>query len=341
MKKTVVFLILPFLLFMLSSCYYKALENDEEIILAENPTKSLIFLENEYGYGEATRFIIKTSNKGNIYIKEGKLYKEDFNYKNIVENESAILLNNINGELFYLNSNGLQGIKYDEENITDISYNYACDGFGEVIRQIGTSNYVNLFNNENNVILQNVPNENILYVESSLDHIDDKVKQTIIKKNIYVYSQNNNIYLYKKIQSKTIINSTGEENIEDSEQTINLINLKEIKKVFVLDGIDYSYTVILTTNNDIISVNNTTQTIIQTDVYDNILTFNRADKYIYLIENDIIYLLDYNLNVINSYDFDYQIIGSSWFKERELSHIKIALLKNKNEIIIKRIDLPK
>ena len=111
--------------------------------------------------------------------------------------------------------------------------------------------------------------------------------------------------------------------------------------MFVLDGIDYSYTVILTTNNDIISVNNTTQTIIQTNAYDNILTFNRADKYIYLIENDIIYLLDYNLNVINSYDFDYQIIGSSWFKERELSHIKIALLKNKNEIIIKRIDLPK
>ena len=71
------------------------------------------------------------------------------------------------------------------------------------------------------------------------------------------------------------------------------------------------------------------------------MTYNRADKYIYIIENNKIILLDCELNVIYEREFQEQIIGSSWFKERELSHIKIALLNNENEIIIERIDLPK
>lgn len=341
MKKIITFLILPLMFFVLTSCYYNTLENNEEIVLAENPTKTLLFLENEYGYGEATRFVTKTIKDGKVFIKEGKLYKEDFKYKNIIENESAVLLNNINCELFYMNDNGLQGIKYDEETIMDISYNYAQNGFGEVIKQIGTYNYVNLFNTEDNKIIDDVNNEYILYVENSIDFIEDKIQKVVVKKNIYVYSQNNEIYLYKKIQTKTIINQTNEETLSENEQNIKLISLNNIKKVIVFDGIDYSYTIILTSNNDIISVNNNTLITNQTGAFNNVLTFNRADKYLYLIDYDVIYLLDLELNVLDSYSFDYQIIGSSWFKERELSHIKIALLKDNNEIIIERIDLPK
>ena len=147
--------------------------------------------------------------------------------------------------------------------------------------------------------------------------------------------------MYKKIQNKTINNQTNEEILSENEQNIKLIGLNNIKKVIVFDGINYSYTIILTSNNDIISVDNNTLTTNQTGAFNNVLTFNRVDKYLYLIDYDVVYLLDLDLNVLNSYSFDYQIIGSSWFKERELSHIKIALLKNNNEIIIERIDLPK
>ena len=343
MRKKFSFLFFLMLIILINGCYYASLDNNESIIIADNPTKSLLFLENEYGYGESTRFIIKTNNNGVINIKEGKMYKEDFSYKNIMENPDAILLSNINGELFYKNINGLQGIKYLNENdlITDISYNYAQNGFGEVIKQIGTLNYINLFNNGENKIISNVLNENILYVENSINSIEDKKNIEVIKKQICIYKQNNEVYLLKKVNTKNINVDSNEENIVESEQNIKLIDVDNIKKIILIDNKEYSYTLILRNNNEIISINNNDVSINKIKIFSNILTYNRADKYIYIIENNKIILLDCELNVIYEREFQKQIIGSSWFKERELSHIKIALLNNENEIIIERIDLPK
>lgn len=341
MKKIVVLFLLPFLLFILSSCYYKELDSDESILMSDNPTKSLLFLENKYGYGEANKFIVKTSNDGKIYIKEGKIYKDELTYMKILEDRNATLIDNINGTLFFVDENGLQGIHYNEEVEIDIPYNYLLNGFNELVKYVGKDLYISLFDNDNNRILKDVLNDNLLYAEEKIESVDNREYTNVIKKDIFIYTNNDEI-IYERHQCTKVFNQLDVEISSEESVSKKVIDSNiNIKKVIVNESIDSSYTYILTNNNEIIVINNNDLNQKNNRKFTQIQTFKQVDKYIYVIENNTVFVLDSSLNELIKMSFDRQIIGSSWFKEREISYIKIALLEDNNTVILDRIDFPK
>ena len=100
MRKYIYFLLLFLILIVINGCYYKELSETDSIVLAENETMSVIFLLNEYGYGESNRFVTKVNNGEKISICEAKLYKGNLNYKDIIDDNDYVLHNYINNILF-------------------------------------------------------------------------------------------------------------------------------------------------------------------------------------------------------------------------------------------------
>ena len=137
MKKYLLFIIISISLLLTSCVYYKPLADDEQVIIANNPTKSIVFLTNNDGYSTSNRFILQTLNDDEQFIKEAKLYKGHFEYYEISKGNDYNILNDYNGLIFYLNDSGLQGLTYEDDS-TDIAYNYKLDGFNELIKYMHT-----------------------------------------------------------------------------------------------------------------------------------------------------------------------------------------------------------
>ncbi len=338
MKKSINILLLVLFLFLVSSCMYKELSTDEEIMIAENPVMSVLFLQNKNGYGESNRFIVKIKSNDNLEIREGKLYKNTLNYIKLIEDRNVKLVNYLNNYVFFNDENGLQGIKFTNEEVeNDISYNYLQNGFGEIIYHIGTDEFISLFDTEEHKIIEESQNSNLLFVETSIE-IDNNNKQSL-KKNIYVYYLNGELYFQRDVEIKE--NEDEINNYATSKKHTNkkISDINNIKKVIVLDTISNSSTIVLTENNDIYSINNETNVVQVLDTFTNILKFERVGNYFYLVENNVVYIYDYNLKLIKSVEYEKPIIGISWYKEREISYIKVAILEGKNNIILERINL--
>lgn len=342
MKKYSCFLLLLFLILMLDGCYYKELTDNESIVLANNEARSVIFLLNEYGYGESNRFITKVNDGDKITIREGKLYKGELNFKTIIDDSNYILNNYIDNIVFYTNTHGLQGATYDEELISDASYNYLQNGYNELIINYGNTNhFISLFDNSDNRIIPETKNKNILFAGSFIDSKTSNKITNVYKSSVFLYSINDKIYLKKNAQNKIFNDITGEESIENINFNNEIATINNIKKAVIIDNLDTSITIIQCCNNIIYVVDNTTFEVKEIRKFTNISTIDRLDNYFYIIENNIIYIYNDKFREIEKVKFDSKIIGSAWYKEVDISYLKLALLSDDNHIILDRVDIVK
>lgn len=339
MKKSIYILLLLLFLVTINGCYYKTLTSNESVVLADNETMSVIFLQNEYGYGESNRFITKIIDGNSITIREGKLYKGELNYKTIIEDRDCVLHNYINNVVFYSDQNGLQGATFDEELINDFSYNYLQNDFGELVYYYGTNKFVSLFDTDDEKIDSSIENKNIIYVSSILDSQTNNKISTVYKSDVIIYKINDEIYIKKANQTKIIDENTGSETINNSSINTYLTSISNIKEALVIDYFGVSKTIILTYDNTIYSIDNNTLEIKTLKKFNNISTFNKVENYFYIVENNAIYVYNHLLKEIKKVEFDEKILGSLWFKEVDISYIKIALLDKNNHIIFDRVDL--
>lgn len=344
MKKYICFILL-FISFLLTSCVsYKDLAEDEIIIINKtNPVQSIIFLTNDYGYSTSTKFILKTQIEDTVYLKEAKMYKEGFTYLELSENHNVELLNYINELILYNNDSGLQGITLLDNTINnDISYSYKTDGFGQVIQYIGQNRYINVL--DDTPIIDGVINNDIYYAAEKEETVKHNVENytDVFQKNIFVYEKNSEIYINRTVIKKHIEKKNSDNPIFTT-VGINkkILNTVEIKKVQVIDFEEESYTILLSQNNIIYIINNINLNTISINDYQNILAFGATDKHFYFVNDNTLYVYDYNYNLYFSKTFDAPIVGISWFKLRENSSIKIALLSNNSLIETYEVDLPK
>lgn len=344
MKKYVCFILLVISLFLTSCASYKDLLEDEEIVINEsNPTQSIVFLTNENGYSVSTRFIVKTKVEDKIYLKEAKMYKEGFTYLQFSDSHNVNLLNNINDIVFYENESGLQGLTFQEDNVTsDISYSYKTDGFGQIIPYIGHKEFINVLDSKQ--LVEGVNNNNLYYAGTLEETVKHNVENytDVFQKNIFIYEDNNEIYIDRQVTKKHIEKKDNDNPTFTSEHfNKKILNKVDIKKVQIIDYEEESYTVVLTENDIIYIINNITLKTISVSNYNNILAFGVADKHIYFVTNNTLYVVDKAFNEYNTIVFDAPIIGISWFKIREISTIKVATLNGKNSVEMFEIELPR
>lgn len=340
MRKYIYILLLSFIFILANGCYYKELSDSDSVVLAENETMSVVFLLNEYGYGESNRFVTKVSNGSNISVCEGKLYKNSLNYKDIIVDNNYSLHNYINNILFYTSENGLQGANFEEELISDAPYNYLQNGYGELILNIGNDDpYISLFDNSNNNLISNIDNKHIIYVSHNLDTMELNNVSTVYKSNVYLYQINDIVYLKKDYQSNSFNENTGNQESKSNSIEVEIAEISNIKKGFIIDSISSSFTIIQTYDNVIYAINNNTLELKTIKKFNNIATVNRVDNYFYIIENNIVYIYNDHLNEVKKINFEDKIIGSAWYKEVNSSYIKLALLSSENKIILDRINI--
>ncbi len=341
MKKVSVLLLLLISLLLYSCTTYKSLKGDEQIVLSDNPTKSLVFLLNENGYSVSTKFIVKTRSGGNYYLKEGIKYKEDYSFYQISACDNIRLVNDINNCIYYTNASGLQGLTYMDGDINDIPYNYKTDGFGDLMLYYGTNNIITLFNNDNSYI-QGIDNQKIVYIANLTEKIKNNEEDytDIVKKTICLYQEENTLYIYKEVTINRTHKKTGvEEEFHETRKALLMEGL-EIKKAFAIDYESVSKSVVLTTDNKIYIIDNNSCEYILNEEFDEILTFNKADRYFYLIDHNTVYVYDVAGQLYQSIEYTTPIIGSSWFNTSNLNSIRVASLQGEASIKINEISLP-
>ena len=340
MRKYIYFLLLFLVLILSHGCYYKELSETDSIVLAENETMSVMFLLNEYGYGESNRFVTKVDNGEKVSICEGKLYKGNLNYKEIIDDNEYVLHNYINNILFYSNENGLQGATFDEELVSDAPYNYLLNGYKELILNYGNSNpFISLFDNTNSNIVKDVDNKNIIYASNKLDSQDKNSITTVYKSLVILYKIEDKIYLKKDFQKNTINDNEVNNEVDAGSINIEICSVSNIKKGFVIDNLSTSITIIQTFDNVIYVINNNTLELKIIKKFSNISSINLIDKWFYVIENNIIYIYNDKIKQVKMVTLEDKIIGSAWYKEVDNSYIKLALLDKNNNVILDRIDI--
>ena len=341
MKRISVIILLLISLLLYSCATYKALSTDEAIVLASNPTKSISFLINENGYSVSTKFIVQTQSGDKYYLKEGIKYKEDYSYYTITECDNINLVSDLNNCIYYTNNSGLQGITYQDGNISDISYNYKLDGFGDLMLYYGTNNIISLFNNDIDYIY-GIHNQDIVYIAN----LTEKNKNTledytdILKKTICLYQNGNTLSFKKETHTTRTYKKTGEVEEYSDEVSCDLIMGVSIKKAFVIDYETVSKSVILSTDNIIYMIDNNTLEITVNEQFNNILTFNKADRYYYLIDHNTVYVYDSSNQLYQMIEYAQPIIGSSWFNASNLQSIRVVTLTSATTIKINEISLP-
>lgn len=338
MKKLITIVFSLLILFVLVGCSYKELDDTEQIVIFDNNIQSFIFDRTEHGYNNSVSFYVVTTNKENTYIKQGKIYNDKYTYFKLVEDRDFKLYNAVNGQLFFADENGLQSVvNYDNETI-DHSVSYVRNGFGEVIQYIGTPNFINTITTQENQIKENVDNNDIKYVGLLTETFEVNDVENVIKKDFIISYFDNTLYIDKQETIK-LIDKSGNQTLNEHIINHQIHGEYDIKKAIVIDFLNYSKTILLLNNSEIVLIDNYNLSVNIYNNHSNISYFESVNTHFYVIENNTIFVYDVNFNLVLEQKYDDLIIGSAWLKERSDDFIRVATMAENKEITLHKIPI--
>lgn len=326
MKKVIYALTACIFLFLCHGCYYKVL-NNESIVISPNNIQTVIFVENEDGYSDSMRYIVKTVTDDNMYVSEGKYYNNEYVYMRITQDRNFDILSCISNIIYMRNEAGLQTINYREKKnwyddivISDLPTAFRINGFNEVIKIKNESTFTGKFAGS---IQTSTTLSQTLDTEGDNTHL--------IRGKYYAYVHERAICYYELVQAKVVDyrGSTIDEYLVTPELDVTLLeNIDAIKLILYVDEVKKNL-YIVTDSNQIINYNLIEGTQNQINFTKKILAVKKFEDKIVVVTDEQIQIFNSNLDLINNIWTSKPVLGITWYNDGDTSSIKYALQNGK------------
>lgn len=346
-KKVSLFLLFLLFTILLNSCIFKEMDSVNQIVIAEKPYKTIVFVKSTDGSSNKVNFLVKVKDGDNTYLEEGKMHNGNFVYKKIMEDRNFEVLNLYDNSIFLRNDDGLQEIVYEFRSsyyknnvLSDMLVFLKTDGFDEVIKGQNTNQYLELINNTEERVVSNVENGSVWAIGTYKNKTVNATGTIYDKKQYYVYEDNDNLLVSETKQIYQLSKSTNGETYTDELENVNSVNTiledcYQIKKVVLATWLDKTYIYIIDYNENIFCYDPYAKTMSMTSAYMNIDEIAQFEDKIYLLIDNKIIILDHNFKEIATCcpNNNETILGLTWYKDYTNSNLLYMYIKG-DELIL-------
>lgn len=345
----IVFLIL--ILFITSSCSFKNLNDNAEIVVDNEGLNSIAFVLDDDNSCNEIKFITKIKEKGKIYIAEAKMYEGKIVYHNIIEDRNFRIIGAYEDTVYVLNESGIQKIVYSFPSIgfsskieTDVIVSYKTDSFDKLIKPINDNHFVETPTTSENRLLDGISNENIYSIAYYYEQSEfGATRSKYLKSDVYTYfDDENTLNLYYKnygYQMIKTISGTIREDLPEIVLDLKLfgqeIKVKTVKCAYYDNNV---YLYIIDKNNTIYCYDIINNKMSNIDKYVTIKDVIIVGKHLAVLNQESIDILNYKLQMVDSIKIGNDILlSAAWYKSNTDKLIYGVLENNKIKLNIYEI----